>query len=99
MTPTNIHENKITKEISFKIQINNQTYQIDLRPNLNLLAQNSTINYVNKTNKTVKIQDLNIRSCFYHGKVKLIKNSSVALSICQGLVIFNLKLCRLSLNN
>ena len=82
--------------IQFEINIENKLYISDLRPTAHLISDVSLIQYVNKYNKdvitsknarnSVYLNDLQQSKCFYQGKLQNVPDSSVALSVCDGLV-------------
>ena len=79
----------LTRPNQFEISIDNKTFVIDLEPNLNLISKYAQIQYLSDPNvvrKTKLISDQEEKFCFYHGKVENYSDSSIALSICDGLV-------------
>ena len=80
-----------------------QTKIIDLKLNSDLINHNAVLHYINANNESfdgqtfVKIQ--NEKSCLYHGQIRNVSNSLVALSACNGLVILTLNIFDVSLNH
>jgi hypothetical protein len=77
----------ITQHIQFEISIENKILVIDLEPNLKLLTENLQIENLSVQENLRKSQfKHDAYKCFYTGKIQNYSDSSVALSICNGLV-------------
>lgn len=77
--------------MNLELEIEKRKIEIILWPNRNLLSKNTIIDYVtedNQNNRATKLGETfeNANSCYYHGTVRDIQDSSVAVSICEGLV-------------
>ena len=76
-----------TQHTQFEISIENKILVIDLEPNLKLLTENLQIeNLFDQENVRKSQFKHDAYKCFHTGKIQNYSDSSVALSICNGLV-------------
>ncbi len=76
--------------VKIELEINERVKVLELRRSKNLIGKHSMVEYVSKQNKSLNISDFDF--CYFNGIVRDEQDSCVAVSICNGLVPFEIKL-------
>ncbi|XP_030639755.1 disintegrin and metalloproteinase domain-containing protein 22 [Chanos chanos] len=82
-TPSDVKQNHHVAQTSFQVDAFGQTYILDVELNHDLLSSKYVERHVSEEGKSITSKGG--EHCYYHGKVRDIPESFVALSTCHGL--------------
>lgn len=73
-------------EIYVKLKLNKRSIKLTLLKNSGLLRTDFSLEELNKNLESLQRLTENIKKCYYYGKINSLRDSRVALSVCDGLV-------------